>query len=96
MPIYEHSLTAVRAMQRKVISPESLGFALREERKKKGLNQTDLGAPVGVDQTTVSNVEQGNPGTRLDTLFRLLSVLDLELVLQPKDVASGKINKEDW
>ncbi|MCK5912782.1 MAG: helix-turn-helix transcriptional regulator [Desulfuromusa sp.] len=83
-------------MQRKVISPESLGFALREERKKKGLNQTDLGAPVGVDQTTVSNVEQGNPGTRLDTLFRLLSVLDLELVLQPKDVASGKINKEDW
>ena len=83
-------------MQRKVISPESFGFALREERKKKGLNQTDLGAPVGVNQTTISNVEQGNPGTRLDTLFRLLSVLDLELVLQPKDVASDKTNKEDW
>ena len=83
-------------MQRKIISPESLGFALREERKKKGLNQTDLGVPVGVDQTTVSKVEQGKPGTRLDTLFRLLSVLDLELVLQPKDLTSDKINQEDW
>ena len=83
-------------MQRKLISPESLGFALREERKKKGLNQTDLGTPVGVDQTTVSKVEQGKPGTRLDTMFRLLSVLDLELVLQPKDVASDKTSKEDW
>ena len=83
-------------MQRKIISPESLGFALREERKRKGLNQTALGAPVGVDQTTVSKVEQGKPGTRLDTLFRLLSVLDLELVLQPKDLTSDKINQEDW
>ena len=83
-------------MQIKLISPESLGFALREERKKKGLNQTDLGTPVGVDQTTVSKVEQGKPGTRLDTLFRLLSVLDLELVLQPKDLTSDKINQEDW
>ena len=83
-------------MQRKIIPPESLGFALREERKRKGWNQTDLGVPVGVDQTTVSKVEQGKPGTRLDTLFRLLSVLDLELVLQPKDLTFDKINQEDW
>lgn len=83
-------------MQKKIISPESLGFALREERKKKGLNQTELGIPVGVDQTTVSKVEQGKPGTRLDTLFRLLSVLDLELILQPKDVPSSTTSKEDW
>lgn len=83
-------------MQKKIISPESLGFALREERKKKGLNQTELGIPVGVDQTTVSKVEQGKPGTRLDTLFRLLSALDLELILQPKDVSSSTTSKEDW
>lgn len=83
-------------MQKKIISPESLGFALREARKKKGLNQTELGIPVGVDQTTVSKVEQGKPGTRLDTLLRLLSVLDLELVLQPKDVLSSTTDKEDW
>ncbi len=83
-------------MQKKIISPESLGFALREERKKKGLNQTELGRPVGIDQTTVSKVEQGKPGTRLDTLFRLLSTLDLELILQPKSVSSSTTDKEDW
>ena len=83
-------------MQKKIISPESLGFALREERKKKGLNQTELGRPVGIDQTTVSKVEQGKPGTRLDTLFRLLSTLDLELILQPKSISSSTTDKEDW
>jgi HTH-type transcriptional regulator/antitoxin HipB len=83
-------------MQKKIISPESLGFALREERRKKGLNQTELGRSVGVDQTTVSKVEQGKPGTRLDTLFRLLSALDLELILQPKGVSSSTTNEEDW
>lgn len=83
-------------MQKKIISPESLGFALKEQRKKKGLNQTELGIPVGVDQTTVSKVEQGKPGTRLDTLFRLLSALDLELILQPKTLSTSTTDKEDW
>ncbi len=83
-------------MQRKIISPESLGFVLREERKKKGWNQTELGMPVGIDQTTISKVEQGKPGTRLDTLFRLLSALDLDLVLQPKNLPSSKTSEEDW
>ncbi len=83
-------------MQRKIISPESLGFALREERKKKGLNQTELGMLVGIDQTTISKVEQGKPGTRLDTLFRLLSALDLELMLQPKNLPSRKTGEEGW
>lgn len=83
-------------MQKKIISPESLGFALKEVRKKKGLNQTELGIPVGVDQTTVSKVEQGKPGTRLDTLFRLLSALDLELILQPKNLSSSTTDNEDW
>ncbi len=83
-------------MQRKIISPESLGLVLREERKKKGWNQTELGMPVGIDQTTISKVEQGKPGTRLDTLFRLLSALDLDLVLQPKNLPSSKTSEEDW
>ena len=90
------SCYTVRVMQRKIISPESLGFALREERKKKGLNQTELGISLGIDQTTVSKVEQGKPGTRLDTLLRLFSALDLEFVLQPKNLSPSKNNEEDW
>lgn len=80
----------------KIVSPASLGAALREERKKKGMNQTEAGQRVGVDQSTVSKVEQGNAGTRMDTLFRLLSVLELELVLQPRQKYPGEGEGEDW
>lgn len=83
-------------MLRKVISPESLGSALREERKKKGLSQGEAGKSVGMDQPTVSRVEQGNAGTRLDTLFRLMAALDLELVLQSRQPSAGKKNQGDW
>jgi HTH-type transcriptional regulator/antitoxin HipB len=71
-------------MIRSVVSLESLGAAIREARKIKGLTQAAAGKPVGIDQTTVSKVEQGGPGTCLDTLFRLLAALDLELVLQSR------------
>lgn len=82
------------AMIHRIVSPESLGAAIREERKIKGLTQTTVGNPVGIDQTTVSKVEQGSPGTRLDTLFRLLAVLDLEMVLQPRQPI--KSNGQGW
>jgi HTH-type transcriptional regulator/antitoxin HipB len=71
-------------MKQKILSPEGLGAALRKERKKKGLSQTDVGKSVGIDQPTISRVEKGNPGTELGTLFRLLAALDLELVIQER------------
>lgn len=82
-------------MSHKIVSPESLGAALRDERKKKSLSQTTAGKSVGIDQPTVSKIEQGGGGTRLDTLFRLLASLDLELTIQPKQQAN-KNNKEIW
>lgn len=83
-------------MIRKIVSPESLGHALREVRKEKGINQTEAGKPVMVDQATVSKIEQGKPGTRLDTLFRLMASLDLELVLQPRQRAGRDERGDTW
>jgi HTH-type transcriptional regulator/antitoxin HipB len=83
-------------MIRKIVSPESLGSALREERKKIGLSQAEAGKSVGIDQPTVSKVEQGSPGTRLDTLFRLLAALDLEVVLQSRQPPAEKSKEEAW
>jgi HTH-type transcriptional regulator/antitoxin HipB len=81
-------------MNRRVVTLESLGAAIREARRARGLTQTAAGKPVGIDQTTVSKVEQGSPGTRLDTLFRLLAALDLELVLQPRQ--RSKDDRQEW
>jgi HTH-type transcriptional regulator / antitoxin HipB len=79
-------------MIQKIISPESLGQALRAERKKKGLSQKVVGHSVGMEQHTISKIEKGNPGTELNTLFRLLAALDLEVIVQPrqKPVIEGK------
>lgn len=83
-------------MVRKILSPESLGAALRTERKKKGLSQTEVGKSVGIDQPTISRVEKGNPGTELGTLFRLLAALDLELTIRPRQRPADATRGDVW
>lgn len=68
-----------------VHSPQSLGVAIRRRRRLLKKTQTEAGASFCIDQTTVSSVENGAAGTRLDTLFRLLAALDLDIVLRVKN-----------
>ncbi len=67
-----------------IYSPKSLGNVLKRQRKAKKLTQTEVGDAFKLDQTTVSSIEQGAAGTRLETLFRMLAALDLEMIIQPK------------
>ena len=60
-----------------------LGTELRRCRKKMNLTQDDLGGRIGKRQATISSLESEGTGT-LETLFSVLSALDLELVLQPR------------
>lgn len=80
-------------MDQVVTTPEALGKALQRARKLQGLNQTIAGHAFKIDQTTVSSIEHGAPGTRLDTLFRMLAALDLELIVRSKP--KEKMNIED-
>jgi HTH-type transcriptional regulator / antitoxin HipB len=75
-----------------IYSPKVLGIVLKQQRKLKKLNQKDAGKPFNIEQTTVSSLESGAPGTRLETLFRMLAALDLEMIIRPKKPPS----KEDW
>lgn len=83
-------------MTQKIVSPESLGVALRAVRKQKGLSQKAVGHAVGMEQHTISKIEKGNSGTGLGTLFRLLSVLDLDLVVQPRLKPTGDDSGDIW
>ena len=71
-------------MKQRVYSPKSLGIALRRARKLKKLNQKQAGLPFNIEQSTISSIEQGAAGTRVETLFRMLAALDLEMVIQTK------------
>jgi HTH-type transcriptional regulator/antitoxin HipB len=64
-------------------TPKQLGTALRRVRKQKGLTQPVLSTQTGKRQATISNLEIEGSGT-LETLFSLLSALDLELVIRPR------------
>lgn len=60
-----------------------LGAELRRYRKKKNLTQDDLSRMISKRQATISSLESDGNGT-LETLFSVLSALDIELVLQPR------------
>lgn len=83
-------------MEQIVYSPESLGNAIKRQRKAKQLNQKETGSPFKIEQSTISNIEQGTPGTRIETLFRLLAALDLEMVIRPKPTYSNHKAKNNW
>jgi HTH-type transcriptional regulator/antitoxin HipB len=66
----------------RVYSDKAFAQIIRSRRKKLGLTQADLGKRAVLNQTTLSLIENGNPATRLDTILRLLSALDLDLVTE--------------
>jgi HTH-type transcriptional regulator / antitoxin HipB len=65
-------------------SSKELAEFARDYRSRKKLSQTELGEQVGLPQKTVSAFERRPESTKLETFFRLLSALDLELQLVSK------------
>lgn len=82
-------------MEQIVYSPKSLGNVIRRSRKTKKLTQSQAGSPFKLEQSTISNIEHGVPGTRIETLFRVLAALDLEIVIRSKKSIHSK-TKEGW
>lgn len=79
-----------------VVSPVSLGAVLRAQRKMKGLSQTAAGKTVGIDQPTLSKIERGASFARIDTLFRLLAALDLELIVSERSKNIDQTKGDNW
>ena len=82
----------------KIINVSQLSAHLRDVRLSKKLSQGKVASKVGIRQDTVSSFEL-QPGTsRLETFFRILSALELELEVKPKgsDTQSSEVWKEEW
>ncbi|MFH8136015.1 helix-turn-helix domain-containing protein [Pantoea osteomyelitidis] len=61
-----------------------LAHAIRNERKKQPLSQVETADNVGLKQATLSALENNPDGIRLDTLFKILSALNLQLTIVPR------------
>ncbi len=74
-----------------ITSPEILGKVLRHYRKDLGLSQSEAGKKLNLPQKTVSRIESGISAVHLETLFKYMSALGLEMHLQPRD----KLSKDE-
>jgi ribosome-binding protein aMBF1 (putative translation factor) len=56
-------------------------------RKERGFSQAELGAMCGTTQSAIARLEAGGRPPRIDTLLRIASALDCELVvdLRPRE-----------
>ena len=79
-------------------TPKQLGPILRSIRVERGLTQKEAGAKVGLKQSTVSAIESDSARTSVDTLYKLLSALELELVVRdkPSDRGPAGSRKQEW
>ncbi len=79
-----------------------LGPLLQGRRKALGLTQKEAAKKTGLLPKTISALENNPAGSSLDSLFSLLSALDMELLLQDKQAAPltppqpSSAYQEDW
>ena len=73
-----------------VRTPTQLGQLLKALRTERKLTQADVAARMGLLQSKISALET-NPGrTSVERMFRLLSVLGVELVLRQRGAAKQR------
>lgn len=86
----------------KVTNSTQLSAYLKDIRQTRKLSQGKVANKVGIRQDTVSSFERNADATKLETLFKILSALELELVIQPRNSPPGVAEengggwKEEW
>lgn len=64
------------------MTPEQVGRIVRFHRRMAGLTQKGLGDLAGIGKTAVFDIEHGKPSVRMDTLMKVLEVLNIGVELQ--------------
>jgi HTH-type transcriptional regulator/antitoxin HipB len=83
-------------MAQTVRSAKQLGAAVRQARNQKRLSQSELASLISTGQKTISKIENGNPATRIETVFALMAVLELALEVSPRNAAISPNNWQDY
>lgn len=72
-------------------SPKQLGNIIHRARKQRGMTQTELANRTGLRQALISEIETGNDGTKMSTIYTLLAALDLELIVGTRSASTKNI-----
>jgi len=79
-----------------VHTPQQLAQVLRGQRTSTRLTQKAVGASVGLLPKTISAMESSPERSSVESLFKLLSALNLELVLRSKSSGSTASRSPEW
>ena len=79
---------------RKATTAKELSNYIKDIRISKELSQSNIAKKVGIRQDTVSSFELHPESTKLTTLFKILSALNLELQIAPRNTNSQW--QEEW
>ena len=77
-------------------TPKQIGEIVRRRRHALKQTQVQMSKLVRLRQATISKLETGEPGTRLSTLFDVLTALDLELAIRPRTKSSPNDIEENF
>lgn len=64
-----------------MIEPKVLAIVIKKHRKAAGLSQLQLAEMAGVGKTVVFDLEKGKETVQLDTLRKILMVLNIKVQL---------------
>lgn len=67
-----------------VYTSKDIGAAIRAERKRQRLTQTELADLCSVSLSFVSNLENGKPTTELEKALKVLNTLGLDLMVSKR------------
>ena len=68
-------------------TPNDLGSAIRDRRRRLNLDQDDLAKQIGVSRKWIIDVEKGKPRAEIGLVLRTLDALGLRLALDTdKDI----------
>ena len=79
-------------------SPKALALYVRGQRKERMLTQTDVGEVVGILQDTISDFENRPDSSKVDTMFRIMAAVGLEIHVVPSGAKLSGDNEwnEKW
>ena len=81
----------------KINTANDLSLLIKSERKKQHRTQADVSSNIGIKQPTLSAFEKQSAQSRIETLFKIVHELGLELHLSSsKDIVSDNEWTEEW
>lgn len=79
-----------------ITNTKQLSTLLKDIRLMQKLSQGKVASKVGIRQDTVSSFELHPDSTRLETFFKILSALNLELTISPRNADADNNGTSSW